>query len=105
MAKETLTSKIDSIVTAAMKQAEDLIKTAVRDRMSKKPYPKSFIFAMGTHFWVDSQDRYTSSDSNEAKVPRREDIDLACQQFLDSFGSMCWRIDREDGQLVERDHW
>ena len=105
MAKETLSSKVGSVVTAARKQAEELIKAAVRHRMSKKPYPKSFIFAMGVHFWIDSEDRQTDFDSNGAKVPRREDIDLACQQFQDSFGSMGWRIDREDGQLVERDNW
>lgn len=105
MAKETLTSKVDAIVTAAREQAEALIKDAVRDRMSKQPYPKTFIFAMGEAFWVDSQDRSTGNDHEGAKVPRREDIDSACNQFLDSFGSMDWRIDREDGQLVERDHW
>lgn len=105
MAKETLTAKVDAIVTAAMKQAEELIKAAVRDRMFKKPYPKTFIFAMGRCFWIDSQDRSTGSDHEGAKVPRRADIDEACEQFLESFGSMGWRIDRENGQLVERDNW
>jgi hypothetical protein len=70
VAKETLTSKVDSIVTTAMKQDEELIKSAVMDRMSKKPYPKTFIFAMGRCFWIDSQDRNTDY-SEGAKVPRR----------------------------------
>jgi hypothetical protein len=60
---------------------------------------------MGTFFWIDSKDRSTSIDSEGAKVPRRADIDEACEQFLESFGAMSWRIDREGDHLVEMDNW
>jgi hypothetical protein len=50
MAKETLASKVETIVTSASKQAEDLIKQAVRDRMSKKPYPQGIHLRYGYVF-------------------------------------------------------
>jgi len=51
MPKESLIVQIDAIINEASIKAEELIKAAVRHRMSKKPYPKSFVFAMGSNLW------------------------------------------------------
>jgi hypothetical protein len=99
MAKETLESQVNNIVDEACKKAEELIKEAVRYRMSKKPYPQGFVFAMGAALWIDSHGEINGT------VSRTEDIDLACQAFQDAFGSIGWRIDRKDGVLVERTDW
>jgi hypothetical protein len=99
MAKETLETKVNAIVKEASERAEELIKEAVRHRMSKQPYPQGFIFAMGNAIWIDSHGEI------QDHVARSEAIDRACGEFLDAFGSMGWRIDREDGVLIERTNW
>jgi len=57
---------------------------------------------MGSNLWIDSKGEMTG---HGGKVSRTEDIDLACEQFLETFGTMTWRIDRKDNELIERTCW
>lgn len=83
-------------------KSANLIKDAIRLRMTKRPYPKSFISAMGSTFFIDAQGNNRYLDNPMANTDK---IIQACEDHQDDFGSLGWRIDREDGKLVEADDW
>ena len=75
-----------------------LIKGAIMNRMAKKPYPKSFVSAMGATFFVDAKNENRDIDK---PMPRTKDILLACEAHEEKFGTLGWRVDREGTELVE----
>lgn len=98
-----LVAQVDKIVAEAASRAEELIKVAVRKRMSQRPYPACFCFAMGGASWYRKvRDGRVEADD----VSHTKDIDDACDAYLDAFGTMTWRVDRgADGRLVESTMW
>lgn len=94
-----LQEKILKIIVEGANQSEELIKDAVRKRMNSKPYPSHFSFAMGTYFWSNKNGDIVHTFS------RCDHINRACEEHLGTYGTMTWRIDRENGELVERTLW
>src|SRR5208337_1661736 len=96
-----INKQIEQIIQEATAEAEKIIKIAVRQRMTQTPKPGGFLFAMGSAFWI----RDDGETAEYEEIPRTKDIQDACDEFLDTFGSMDWRIDYVDGKLVERTDW
>jgi hypothetical protein len=97
----TVKDRVERIIASAASEAESEIKKAVLRRMVQVPRPGGFLFAMGSAFWI----RDDGENAEYGEIRNTEDIDIACDAFLDAFGSMMWRVDYVDGELVERTDW
>lgn len=104
MGSKNVLKEVEDIIAKASDRAEAAIKAAVRRRMTQNPRPGGFIFAMGSVLWFDSAGRMVEPGVDPG-FARTDSIDAACEEFLDAFGSMTWRIDYVNGRLVERTNW
>lgn len=83
-------------------RCEEALKNEIRRMLRMNPCLNGFIFAMG-YFCFDDKDGAFFDLHNS---PKKYQKSLQkCADFLASFGTMTWRIDAYNGELVERTEW